>query len=326
MLASGERAASLTKSLLSFSRKQVSDLKAAYLNDIVINVRKMLSRLIGEDINFTTGLSDNNMLIMADSGQIEQVLMNLITNAQAAMPNGGSLTISTGLYKLDTNFIATHGYGVRGMYALLSVSDTGVGMDEETQRKIFEPFFTTKMLGEGTGLGLSIAYEIIKQHKGYINVYSKVGEGTTFNILLPLIEKTLIADQNVETCSPLEGGTETILIAEDDDAVRMLTTNVLEKLGYSVITAIDGEDAIMKFMENKDRIHLVILDLMMPKKNGREVYEVIEKTDPDMKTLFVSGYSANIIRKEFLKEGINFIQKPIRPNNFLTKVREILNK
>jgi PAS domain S-box-containing protein len=327
VIASGERAANLTKSLLSFSRKQIADLKVTDLNDIVINVNKMLSRLIGEDINFIARLSDDKMLVMVDSGQIEQVLINLITNARAAMPDGGTVTISTGLNKLDADYIATHGFGVRGMYALISVKDTGVGMDKETQRKIFEPFFTTKMLGEGTGLGLSIAYGIIKQHKGFITVCSNLGEGTTFDILLPLVEKTVIEDQKTEFLSVLKGGTETILIAEDDDAVRTLTTSVLENMGYRVIIAIDGEDAITKFIENRDSIHLVILDLLMPKKNGREVYDLIRKTNPDIKTLFVSGYSANIInRKELLEEGINFIQKPIRPNNFLTRVREILDK
>ena len=327
VLAAADRAATLTKRLLLFSRKQGVVMKLLNVNEIILGMEKMLCRIIREDINFTLELTSGKMMVMGDSGNIEQVLLNLVSNACQAMPQGGRLTISSGIKEVDDAFIAASGYGKAGTYALISVTDTGIGMDAETQKKIFEPFFTTKGIGEGTGLGLSIAYGIIKQHNGNINVYSEEGKGATFKILLPIIEGAATQGQAVEAVATIKGGTETILIAEDDAALRKMSRIVLESFGYSVITAEDGADAITKYQENEDKIQLVILDLIMPKINGKEAYEEIKKIRPDIKTLFASGYAMDILAKENLcDERMDFILKPLSPRDLLKKVREMLDR
>jgi CheY-like chemotaxis protein len=328
MLASADRAAHLTYSLLAFSRKQILDPRHVDLNDIIARVENLLRRVIGEDIELKTSLKKGPVTVNADSGQIEQVLMNLATNARDAMPRGGSFTIETDTLYLDEAFARVHGYGEAGAYALVSVTDTGTGMDEEMRKKIFEPFFTTKEVGRGTGLGLSIVYGIIKQHQGFINVYSEPGKGTAFKIYLPLlkpeIEKKMPAAVYEE--EPPRG-TETVLVAEDDDAVRELSRAVLEESGYMVIEAKDGADAVDKFMKNRDAVRLVILDMIMPKKSGKEAYEEIKKTNPAIKTIFVSGYTADKLQREgLLEQGMELIIKPLGPGAFLKKVREVLDK
>ena len=326
LFAVAERAASLTKSLLAFSRKQIISLMPINLNDIIKNAEKILSMVMGEDIELKTNLSDKDLVIMADSGQIEQVLMNLATNSRDAMPEGGQLIIETDTMEMDDEYIKTHGYGKAGKYALMTVTDTGIGMDEETKKKLFEPFFTTKEVGKGTGLGLSTVYGIVKQHNGYINVYSEVGGGTAFKIYLPIIkpdilEKTEFAKEGMV----YTGGTETILIAEDDEPVRKLTKETLERAGYKVIDAVDGDDAMEKFMEHKDEIQLLLLDVIMPKRNGREVYDEIRKIRPEVRVIFVSGYPADFIAtKGIIEEGLNYIAKPLPPNQLLKKIREAL--
>jgi PAS domain S-box-containing protein len=326
ILASSERAAGLVRRLLAFSRKQIIDLKPVHLNEIVKKVEKLLLSVIGEDIDFQTILTDEDLTIMADSGQIEHVLMNLATNARDAMPEGGLLTIETDLVEMDNEYLKIHGYGKPGMYAFITVTDTGEGMDEKTREKIFEPFFTTKEVGKGTGLGLAMAYGIVKQHNGYINVYSELGKGTTFKIYLPVIKAGVEEAKPAADASP-KRGTEVVLVAEDEPDVRKLTKTVLEEFGYTVIEAVNGEDAINKFMENRDKIQLLLLDVIMPKKNGKEVYEEIKKIKPDMKALFISGYTSNFIHKKgILEEGINFVLKPISPTKLLKKMREILDK
>lgn len=322
---SAERAANLTRQILAFSRKQVIDPKPVNLNETIKKVEKLLLRLIREDIELKTIFADMDLTIMADSAQIEQVLMNLCTNARDAMPEGGLLTIESGLVELDEEYLKTHACGRPGKYALISVADTGSGMDEKTRERIFEPFFTTKEPGKGTGLGLSIVYGIIKQHNGHINVYSELCKGTTFKIYLPLI-RSKVAETQPITLSSLEGGTETILVAEDDKEVRKLSKDVLECFGYKVIETGDGEDTINRFKENEDKIQLLVLDVIMPKKNGREVYEEIRKIRPDIKVLFMSGYTADIINsKGILEKGANFISKPASSHEFLRKVREVLD-
>jgi PAS domain S-box-containing protein len=325
IIASTERAANLTQSLLAFSRKQAINLQPLEVNTLVTRVEKLLARLIGEDIDITLSLGDAPMTIRADAGQIEQVLMNLATNARDAMPQGGLLAIATGIMELDHDFIRVHGYGREGRYALLSVSDTGVGMDENTRHRIFEPFFTTKEVGKGTGLGLAIVYGMVKQHNGYINVYSEPGKGTTFNLYLPLVAEAIAAASPVEQGMP-EGGRATILVAEDDNSVRNLDRAVLEGFGYTVITAVDGDDALAKYSEHQDRIQLLLLDIVMPKKNGRSVYDEIRKIRPDIKVLFTSGYASELIhRKGFLDDSLNFISKPVSPRDLLRKVKETLD-
>jgi signal transduction histidine kinase len=338
ILDASERASHLTKGLLAFSRKQPMETKPVNINEIVTDFKKMIRRMIREDIELKIILNPpfpplakggeggfGDLTVTADTGQIEQILMNLATNARDAMPEGGILSIETGLIEINQEYINIHGYGKEGMYAIITVSDTGIGMDEMTRQRIFEPFFTTKGLGRGTGLGLAIVYGIVKQHNGYINCYTKLGEGTTFKICLPLIKKEVEVEE-IEL-PPVRGGTETMLLAEDEDAVRRAIMTVLERYGYNVIEAVDGEDAVNKFMENKDRIQLLMLDVIMPKKGGKEAYDEIRKIKPDIKTIFASGYTADILnRKGMLEEGINFVFKPISPGGLLRKVREVLDR
>ncbi|OGL48370.1 MAG: hypothetical protein A3H37_05200 [Candidatus Schekmanbacteria bacterium RIFCSPLOWO2_02_FULL_38_14] len=327
VLEAAEQASQLTQSLLTFSRKQITDIKPVDLNEIIRKVQKFLVRVIGEDIKIRIVLNESDVNILADSSQIEQVIMNLATNARDAMPKGGMLTIETALTEIDSEFIIAHSYGKPGKYAIMSATDTGIGMDEETKKKIFEPFFTTKKVGKGTGLGLSMAYGIIKQHDGYINVYSEPGEGTTFRIYLPLaLVKKETADEKSMENKLIPNGTETVLVAEDDKMLQKLTSEVLSESGYTVILAQDGQEAVDKFIEHRDSIQLLLFDIIMPKKNGKEAYDEIIKICPSMKVLFISGYAADIIReKGILKDGLSFVTKPISPTALLRKVREVLD-
>lgn len=329
VLESSEKAAALVQRLLAFSRKQVISPKPVDINNIVRKMESLLMRLIGEDIELKMRLTEKAPVVMADSGQMEQVLMNLAVNARDAMPDAGTLTITTDLFEMDDKFIKIQGYGEAGKYALLTVSDTGEGMDQKTRERIFEPFFTTKEVGKGTGLGLAMVYGIVKQHNGFITCYSERDGGTAFRIYLPLVRTEEVEDTQFSEVPALITGTETILLAEDNADVRTATKEILAESGYTVIEAEDGEDAICKFMEteNRDRIKLLILDVIMPKKNGKEVCEVIRKVKPGVRVLFSSGYSADIINKKgILEEGTNFILKPFSPHDFLRRVREVLDK
>jgi len=335
ILYSADRAANLTSNLLAYSRKQLINPKPVDVNEIIRRVERLLRQVIGEDIDFRTVLKPSSPLpdaggimadltVMADMNQMEQVFMNLCTNARDAMPQGGVLTIETDRVNLGSDFIETHSYGNIGSYALIAITDTGVGMDEKIKERIFEPFFTTKEVGKGTGLGLAMVYGIIKQHSGYINVYSEPGKGTTFRIYLPLISSNVEAPEAVTVEAPVRG-TETVLLAEDDKSVRQLTKSILEDFGYTVIAAENGEDAVQMFLEHRDTVKLLVLDIIMPKKNGKEVYEEIRKRHPGIKVLFTSGYTAEIIHRQgILENNVNFISKPILPSAFLKKVREAL--
>jgi len=325
ILAAGDRATHLTKGLLAFSRKQVMEVRTVNVNEIVDRFKKMLARIIGEDIELRVSLYEKDLIIQADIVQIEQVLMNLASNARDAMATGGVLSISTTTLTMDSEFISVHHYGEPGKYALLSISDTGTGMDEETRNRIFEPFFTTKEIGRGTGLGLSIVYGIIKQHNGFINCYSEPGKGTTFRVYLPLIKGKAEEMEGAGTVYPA-GGTETILLAEDDPKVRGFMKEVLQGFGYTVIEASDGEDAVNKFKENKDKIRLLLFDIIMPRKNGKDAYEDIKGIEHDIKAVFISGYAMDIIQKFGIEEGFEFISKPVMPNTLLKKVREALDR
>jgi PAS domain S-box-containing protein len=327
ILESADRAATLTQGLLTFSRKRVVERKPVELNSILKKVEQLLVRIIGEDIKVRVAFAEGPMNIFGNSDNLEQVLMNLATNARDAMPNGGLFTIEAGITELDNSFVSAHGYGKPGMYAVIVATDTGVGMNEETREKIFEPFFSTKEVGKGTGLGLAMVYGIIKQHEGFINVYSEPGKGTAFRIYLPLIKTEAAVEHLVTAAEYPKGGTETILVAEDDVSVRNLTLLVLEQMGYTVITANDGEDAVKKFMQNKDRIQLLLFDIIMPNKNGREAYEEIKKIKPDILALFASGYSPDMLRvKELVDEDAVLVYKPLSPQNLLKKVREVLDR
>lgn len=331
IIASSHRAAHLTHSILAFSRKQIINLRPVDLNEIIARVEKLLVRIIGEDIELKTGMNGADLLITADSGQIEQVLINLCTNARDVMPRGGFLMIETRLVECDELFVKAHPYAKPGTYAMVSVSDTGIGMDNGTKEKIFEPFFTTKEVGKGTGLGLSIVYGIIKQHGGYINVYSEPGKGTTFKIYFPLIHAEcgvrnaeLSRESEIQNLKSPTG--ETVLMAEDDAMVRAIAREVFEQFGYTVIEARNGEDAVKKFLANKDDVQLVVLDVLMPKKNGKEACDEIRKIRPDVKVIFTSGYTADILHKKgIIEEGVNFLSKPISTNDLIRKVREVLD-
>jgi PAS domain S-box-containing protein len=328
ILDAAEKAADVSHSLLAFSRKQVINLKPVDMNGIIRKMDKFLSRIIGEDIELKTVIKTGDLRVMADSGQMEQVLMNLAANARDAMPRGGVLTLTSERAGLDDAFISAHGYGERGEYALVSITDTGAGMDAETRRKIFEPFFTTKDTGKGTGLGLAMVYGIVKQHNGFINVYSEPGRGTTFKIYIPLVSETATEYEKKQavTAAPARG-TETVLVAEDDAALRKLSEIVLSEFGYKVILAADGEEAVKRFRENADHIDLLILDMIMPKKNGREAYEEIIKIRPEIRALFVSGYTAGTYQtKELLDRGLTLLLKPVSPKDLLRKVREALDE
>ncbi|KAB2832494.1 MAG: PAS domain S-box protein, partial [Candidatus Dadabacteria bacterium] len=247
VLMAAERATQLSHSLLAFSRKQVMDLRPVDLCEIVQRITRLLHRVIGEDVELRVSCADRTVPVLADSGQVEQVLMNLATNARDAMPQGGILNMKVGRFVMDDAFTMTHGYGTPGQYAVISVSDTGSGMDAETRQRIFEPFFTTKGPGKGTGLGLAMVYGIVKQHEGFINVYSEPGHGTTFRVYLPAARALAEVEEKKAPPDYPSGGTETILVAEDDPALRKLTSTVLQGAGYTVILAEDGEDAVSKF-------------------------------------------------------------------------------
>lgn len=326
VLMATEKAAGLSRSLLAFSRKQAINPRAIDPNDVIQKMHKLLARLIGEDIELLVLRDDRKITIMADETQFEQVVINLATNARDAMPNGGLLTIALTVCAIDEIFVKSHGYGEVGQYALITVSDTGYGFDENIKEIIFEPFFTTKKAGRGTGLGLSIVYGIVKKHNGYIDVESKPGKGSTFKIYLPFArpdmktEKTQIPGHVIE-------GNETILLAEDDNNVRLITRMFLENYGYRVIEAKDGDDALDRFFENKDSIDLVILDVVMPKKNGKEVFDRIRSTTCKIPVLFTSGYTFDIISEKGINSGsMEFISKPIVPEVLANKVRGILDK
>ncbi|MBI1910374.1 MAG: PAS domain S-box protein [Deltaproteobacteria bacterium] len=325
MLNLSEKAATLTQGLLAFSRKQIMNPKAVDLNDLVKRVEKILLRIIGEDIQLKAIIDDKELIIKADSTQIEQVIINIATNARDAMPGGGSLIIKTETLQIDKHFIEKHGYGEPGSYGCITISDTGTGIEASVQERIFEPFFTTKEVGKGTGLGLSVVYGIVKQHYGFINVYSEPGKGTTFRIYLPLSD-SYVAQSMEKEHEQLRGGKEIILLAEDEADVRNITRAMLQEFGYTVIEAVDGEDAVAKFIENQDSINMLLFDMIMPKKNGKEAYAEIVKIKPQVKALFTSGYAAEIMRtRGILDEGLNFISKPVSPGDFLNKVREVLD-
>jgi two-component system NtrC family sensor kinase len=325
LMALSERAGNLTKGLLAFSRNQVMSPRPVNLNEIVTMITKLVGRLIGEQIAVETHLASTPLIIKADSGQIEQVLMNLATNARDAMPDGGRLMLSTSVVNLEAGNRLLIDSAQPGAYALLTLSDTGCGMDQVTISRIFEPFFTTKEVGKGTGLGLSILHGIIKQHHGLVTVASTPGSGSTFSIYLPLVAETDSQNQG-DRFSSITGGTETVLLAEDDAAILSVVSNFLTQFGYRVIEAVDGEQAVTKFRENAAAISVVILDMIMPRMNGREAFDSIIKIRPGVATVFVSGYPADLIRqREILPEGTLFLPKPVSPFELLRSVRQLLD-
>ncbi|MCP4645083.1 MAG: PAS domain S-box protein [bacterium] len=325
VMEASDRARTLVRQLLAFSRKQVLELEDVDLSGVVGNLAKMIQRVIGADISFDIHSEPGYKRIRADKGQLEQILMNLCVNARDAMPEGGALTVETGSVTLDGEFCAANDWAKPGRYVVLSVSDTGCGMDEETQRRIFEPFFTTKELGKGTGLGLSTVFGIVRQHHGMVHVYSEIGTGSAFRIYLPKLEGAE-TKQEEEVLAPPRGGTETVLLADDDKAVCGVAENILTRAGYTVLTAFDGEDAIRVFDEHAEEIDLALLDVVMPNLGGKAVAHHIRETCAETPVLFASGYSADAIHTGYiLDEGVRLIQKPYHRIELLRRVREVLD-
>ena len=315
ILTAAERAANLTKGLLTFSRKQVVNLRPVDLNDIVLGMVNILRRLICEDIELTVRVAPQRLSVIADQGQIEQVLMNLVMNSRDAMPHGGTLTISTGERAGEGD--------VR--WAVVTVADTGVGMNRTDRDKIFTPFFTTKEVGKGTGLGLAIVYGIVTQHQGRIEIESEPGAGATFRVLLPRVQ-TPGGSAPAEKPPAPRGGTETILLVEDDPAVREVTRILLEGAGYAVVTAADGDEGLACVVADPGRFDLLLSDVVMPRMNGRQLLTAIRELTRRMKVLFISGYPAEIsTAKGLLDPGTPFLQKPLRQDILLRRIREILD-
>ena len=310
----GERASSLTRQLLAFSRKQVLQPKVIDLNSVVAEMLKLLLRLIGEDLELVTDLKPSPARIKADPGQIGQVLVNLAVNARDAMPRGGKLIIKTENVDVDGQ-----------PHLMLTVSDTGHGMDAETQAHVFEPFFTTKPAGEGSGLGLATVYGIVKQSGGNIWLNSEPGKGTTFRIYLPRVDDVAVEPENAGK-QPIPKGTETLLLVEDEEQVRRIITEVLERQGYNVLAAINGEEALKIAQDQEIEIHLLLTDVVMPHMGGRELAEALSKSRPQLKVLYMSGYTDDaIVRHGLMEETLNFLQKPFDSVMVARKVREVLD-
>lgn len=321
---SGLKAASLTQQLLAFSRKQVMEMKVTNLNLIIEDMNKMLGRLIGEDIAIKSYLASSTKNIMADPSQIGQIVMNLVVNARDAMSNGGEIIIETGELYLDENLSQSHKGLKPGHYSILTVTDTGHGIPLEIREKIFEPFFTTKSIGKGTGLGLSTVYGIVKQHNGYIYVYSEPNRGTTFKIFFPIVDEEL-AQNNPEELFIGKGGEETILVVDDDSSVRNLVKDTLVPLGYNIITASCGEEAIEKCGQSKCNIDLILSDVIMPGINGKQLVDMIRDQCPKVKAMLMSGYTDTVIEQHGLNESAYIlINKPLLPVALANKIREIL--
>jgi signal transduction histidine kinase/ActR/RegA family two-component response regulator len=324
-----QRAADLTRQLLAFARRQVVEPRVLDLNELILNMGKMLHRLIGEDIELVTLPGPNPGLVKVDPGQFEQVLVNLAINARDAMPNGGKLTIETANVILDLDYIREHAEVIPGEYVMLAVSDNGVGMTEEVKFHIFEPFFTTKEVDRGTGLGLATCFGIVKQSNGHIWVYSEPGQGTTFKVYLPRIdeEKPDFPFRHKEF-GDLPRGSETVLLVEDEESVRELAARMLRQQGYKLLEAANGNEALQLVQKQPDeRIHLVVTDVIMPQMGGKALTDQLKTMRPDIKVLFISGYTDKaVVHHGLLESGIAFLQKPFSPQMLVRKVREVLDE
>jgi anti-anti-sigma factor len=326
--AAGQRASALTRQLLSFSRRHAMEARPINLNRVFLDLMKMMGRVIAANIkiNFIPGTNIGNVL--ADAGQIEQVLMNLCINAQDAMPQGGCITIQTEDFVVDDSYVRIHSWAQLGRYVLLTVTDSGCGMSEEVREHAFEPFFTTKDAGKGTGLGLATVYAIVKQHSGLLHLYSEVGKGTEFKIYLPVQESPSLPGipQDMKSYQATPGNPERILLAEDNDIVQKVCLRILDKANYQVMTAKDGQEAYEIFMEHREDIDLILTDVVMPRLGGEELRERVREVDPTLPILFSSGYSENTIHTRFIRDaGLRLIRKPYDSKELLRNVRMVLD-
>jgi two-component system, cell cycle sensor histidine kinase and response regulator CckA len=327
IIKAAQRAAGLTNQLLAFSRQQVLHATALDLNGLIREMTGMLGRLIGEDIDVSLALSPRLNLALADRGQIEQVVMNLVVNARDAMPDGGKLTLVTTNVELENS--AFHDQPMNeGRYVMLAVTDTGEGMSRETQRRLFEPFYSTKEPGKGTGLGLSTTYGIVKQSKGYVWVYSELGRGSTFKVYLPCADNTVAAASVISGgATPDKGVTETLLLVEDEAGVRQFSRRILDDAGYHVLESTNGNDAEQLFVQHADSIDLVVTDVVMPGCGGPELLERLRLRAPDLKVLYMSGYTdQSVVAQTGIDEDVRFVQKPFRAAELLRHVREALDQ
>jgi nitrogen-specific signal transduction histidine kinase/ActR/RegA family two-component response regulator len=320
----GLHAASLTRQLLAFSRQQVLEPKVLNLNTVVAEMEKMLRRVIGEDIELATALDPQLGQVKADEGQIGQVIMNLAVNARDAMPDGGKLIIETRNMELDEEYALRHPPTVPGNYVMLVMTDTGIGMDIQTQAHIFEPFFTTKELGKGTGLGLATVYGVIKQSGGHIWVYSEPELGSTFTIYLPRVEQTVERKRTCDLATDSLHGSETVLLVEDEESLRTLTRTLLEQSGYTVLEAKGGSQAIEIARQHRGPIHLLLTDMVMPGMVGHEVADEVAPIRPEMRVIYMSGY-VGFTPRGVLDSDESFLPKPFTQDTLLRKVHEVLN-
>jgi two-component system, cell cycle sensor histidine kinase and response regulator CckA len=321
-----ERASMLIRQLLAFSRRQVLQPKIIDLNAIVLGLDKLLGRLMGEHIEMVTRCAGNVGHVKADPAQVEQVIMNLVVNARDAMPKGGRLTVETFNVDLDSTYARDHVSVKPGSYVMLAVSDTGIGMNPETVAHIFEPFYTTKESGQGTGLGLSTVYGIVKQSGGYIWVYSEPGKGTTFKVYLPRVTAQVDSKPEVMQLPAAGKGSETILLVEDEEAVRELATRILSAKGYSVVAAKSTREAEDFSEKYTGQIHLLLTDIIMPGTSGRELARRITERHPKTRVLYMSGYTDNVLAQGgVLEAGLSFLQKPFTPGALAQKVRDVLD-
>ncbi len=327
ILEAAGRATALTRSLLTFSRKQPLQPRPVDLRTVVRGVASMLRRLLGEDVEFTVDLPDQPLVTVADPARLEQVLVNLATNGRDAMPGGGRLSISAARAAFGPGDAAAHGLEGPGPWLALTVSDSGEGMSAEVQRQAFEPFFTTKGHGKGTGLGLSIVHGIVHQHRGAVTVSSQPGAGTTFAIYLPASADAVAAPAHLEAAPTGPGGHETILVAEDEEMVRRVVTTTLTRAGYRVIEAVDGADAVARFRERRNEVDLCLLDVIMPRLNGREALGAIRLLKPGVRVLLASGFTGNVLEERGLDlESVELLEKPMAPAEFLRRVRQALDR